>query len=257
MLLTYKHSAVLPVSMSERRLIIARSCISITRICRAVRMYSISREWGLPFLFMSFLAFIHFHWMNKEQKLVCTVLKWLEDQVYIFWVNYHFNTSVSAWYRHAEQRILKMSQYLHMPSLICFPWRDPLCFVTFRHSAQSRLMCWLVSLSVCLSDFMFIASKSVFMIWRSLTLPVYLVICHISPPPSPSVFLLSLLLSFAVVNLNTHLSLEVVKQKCLFEQLSIFLFFFHLLCMAGREWHCNYEICPLKPSPDLTQHCIL
>ncbi len=63
------------------------------------------------------------------------------------------------------------------------PWRDLLCFVTFKHSAQGRLICWLVSLSVCISDFMFIASTYVFMIRCPLTLPVYLVICHTTPPP--------------------------------------------------------------------------
>lgn len=135
----------------------------------------------------------------------------------------------------AEGRTENISLYLHMPSLICFSWRDLLCFVTFRHSAQGRLMCWHVSLSVCISDFIFVASTSVFMIRRLLTLPVYLVICHTSPPPLPSFFLLSLLLSFATVNLNTHLSFEAVKQKmCLFEKLSIFPFF-HLLCIARRE----------------------
>lgn len=83
----------------------------------------------------------------------------------------------------AEGRTENISLYLHMPSLICFSWRDLLCFVTFRHSAQGRLMCWHVSLSVCSSDFIFVASTSVFMIRRLLTLPVYLVICHTSPPP--------------------------------------------------------------------------
>lgn len=128
-----------------------------------------------------------------------------------------------------------MSLYLHMPPLISFPWRDPLCFVTFRHSAQSRLMCWLVSLSVCLSDFMFVASTSVFMIRHPLTLSVYLVICHMSPPPSPSVFLLSLLLSFAAVNLYTHLSLKGCETKKVHFCFFIYLFIFYLLCMAGRE----------------------
>lgn len=126
-----------------------------------------------------------------------------------------------------------------------------ICYVLWHLGTVPRVV-WCVGLSLCLSasDFMFIASISVFMIWRSLTLPVYLVICHISPPPSPSVFLFSLLLSYAAVNLNTHLSLEVVKQKCVCLSSSAFYLFFHLLCMAGREWHCNYEICPLKPSPE-------
>lgn len=68
---------------------------------------------------------------------------------------------------------------------------------------------------------------------------------YLSYKPSPSVFLLS----FAALNLNTHLPHEVVrKKKCLFEQFSILFPFFYLLCMARREWHSNYEICPLKPS---------
>lgn len=178
--------------------------------------------------FFNFIQFFFFFYnsQNKQRAEIWNKMTWgwVNDYIYIFERTIPLRLVFPLGTVIAEGRTENISLYLHMPSLICFPWRDPLCFVTFRHSAQGRLMCWLVSLSVCISDFMFIASTSVFMIRHPLTLPVYLVICHTSPPPSPSVFLLSLLLSFAVVNLNTHLSLEVVKQKmCLFEKLSIFL----------------------------------
>ncbi len=176
--------------------------------------------------------------------------KWNNDNIFILgWSN----PLISVFDSHCRRKDWEyFSVFTHAVPYFS-PWRDLLCFVTLKHSAQGRLICWLVSLSVCISDFMFIVSTYVFMIRCPLTLPVYLVICHTTPPP-PSVFLLSLLLSFAAVYLNT-LSLVVMKQKkWLFEKLSIFS---PISSAWLREWHSNYEICPLKPSPNAAYYNLI
>ncbi len=107
------------------------------------------------------------------------------------------------------------------------PYFSPggICYVLWHLSTVPRVV-WYVGLSLCLSASLTLCSLQAHMsLWYgalSRFLSTWLSVIH---PPPPSVFLLSLLLSFAAVNLNT-LSLEVMKQKkWLFEKLSIFSFF--------------------------------
>ncbi len=148
---------------------------------------------------------------------------WVNDYIYIFERTIPLRLVFPLGTVIAEGRTENISLYLHMPSLICFPWRDPLCFVTL--GTVPRVV-WCVGLSLCLSASLTLCSLQAHLsLWYGILsrfLSTWLSVIHPLPPHLlSSCSLSSSLLLWST--LTTHLSLEVVKQKmCLFEKLSIF-----------------------------------